>query len=210
MSWNQTPQEYSPNTPLCRGPTLSHLPYKITLLSHLVDQGKLPSFSYILMKHSVPATYLFRYWQLSNAFNCQFSHSPVVLSMSDHEEILCSECSAKPMPVLYNDFYLWLVLQTWPPFGINGWLTYPTLIRRIGWIFETLPLNNYFLWDRLIQVKIVHRAYFTHCRVHKMDPNTPQSCWRCSHQSKEYLCTLKISVSVSNYCFCHNKNILHI
>lgn len=61
------------------------------------------------------------------------------------------------------------------------------------WAVERRKLKNIFfpgigkiclsslgsLRDRLIQFKIVHRAYFTPHRLHKMNPDSPPGCWRC-------------------------------
>lgn len=43
------------------------------------------------------------------------------------------------------------------------------------------------LYNRLIQIKIVHRAYFTPYWVHKMDPSFSQCCWRWSHSPGNYI-----------------------
>lgn len=53
------------------------------------------------------------------------------------------------------------------------------------WHFSFKQLVS--LRDCLIQFKVVHQAYYTPYRVHKMVPNTPPDCWRCSHSRGDFI-----------------------
>lgn len=46
--------------------------------------------------------------------------------------------------------------------------------------------------DRLIQFKIVHRAYFNPSHLHKMDLNISHNCWRCSLPFLDLACNSSV------------------
>lgn len=40
--------------------------------------------------------------------------------------------------------------------------------------------------DKLIQLKILHRTYFTLYRLHKLQPTLSSACWRCGHRDRDF------------------------
>ena len=50
-----------------------------------------------------------------------------------------------------------------------------TIMRRTNYLSKCIRY-------KLIQMKILHRAYITPQRLHKMNPDTPELCWHCGER----------------------------
>lgn len=102
------------------------------------------------------------------------------------ERVLRFECTEKPTSVLYAHLLrvsspeLSKLRQHWvwdiPELDSEDW--------EDMWDFPFKILVS--LRDRLIQYKIVHRAYLTPSRLYKMMPSL-SSCWRCDHALGNYI-----------------------
>ena len=128
-----------------------------------------------MAKNNAPPSHGFRYLQLSHAFRAQFPPGEKQLVQSDLERILRFDCASKPTSVLYAHLLrvsspeLSRLRQQWgrddPELDSEDWVDI--------WDFPFKILVS--LRDRLIQYKIVHRAYLTPARVHRMRSSLPRS-----------------------------------
>lgn len=179
----------SPNAPLWLNSTLKHIfklpehhawtKFNIKTVTQIVSNQSLVPLSKLNSDCNIPQSYFFRFLQLSHAFGCQFSSSPPQLNQSSLEDLLRSDCTKKPTSQLYSHLTitslptLEKLRSKWsrdiPDFDSDDW--------DDVWDFPFSSLVS--LRDRLIQFKIVHRAYFTPHRLHKMNPDSPLECWRC-------------------------------
>lgn len=181
--------EISPNTPIWLNPTLPHIyklpdpfawtKYGIKIISHIVSQMSLSPLSHLSSMYNIPHHYQFCYLQLSHAFAAQFPRASCIVVQSGLEKTLRTRCAEKPTSQLYEH----LVYVSLPPLDRlwSRWqLDIPSLDNDDWddvWDFPFRSLVS--MRDRLIQFKIVHRAYFTPHRLHQMNPTCPSECWRC-------------------------------
>lgn len=188
--------ELSPNAPLWSNPNLPHFlkltdpqlwtKYGIKLISQVVSQTSLLSFDQLSSMYNVPKHYQFRYFQLAHAFAAQFSHSSCTLTQSEREKTLRSGCAEKPTSRLYAH----LVYVSLPP--LDGlWSRWQRDIPALDnddwddvWDFPFRSLVS--IRDRVVQFKIVHRAYFTPHRLHLMNPQHSPECWRCGSSPGDF------------------------
>lgn len=177
----------SPNAPLWLNPTLEHFyslpdPYawthfKIKTVTQIILDKSLISFSQLISDFNIPQSYSFRFLQLSHAFSCQFSGSPLQLVQSALEKLLRLDCTKNAASKLY------LHLTT---------VSLPNLEKlRSKWSKDIPELNEDDLdniWDspfnslvslrdRLIQFKIGHRAYYTPHIINKINSDSAPGCW---------------------------------
>lgn len=110
-------------------------------------------FTTLCTANHVLSTHFFGYWQVFHAFGSQFSRLPIIFSSSNLENVLWSDCSTKPTSTLYSHLCM-VTLKNMPSLW-QRWLTFQ--ISNI-WDFPLKQLVS--LRDRLIQFKIVHRAFF--------------------------------------------------
>lgn len=139
-------------------------------MAQIIFNQSLVPLSKLNSDFNIPQSYFFRFLQLSHAFSHQFSNSPPQLVQSSLEDLLRSDCAKKPTSQLYSHLTVTSLptmeklRSKWshdiPNFDNDDWDDI--------WDFPFSSLVS--LRDRLIQFKIVHRAYFTPHRLHKMNP----------------------------------------
>lgn len=178
--------EISPNTPLWLNPDLPHFnkltdpqvwtKYGIKLISQVVSQASLLSFSQLSSLYNLPKHYQFRYFQLMHAFAAQFPCSTCILTQSELEKTLRSSCTEKPTSRLYAH----LVYVSLPPLDSlrSCWQRDIPVLDDDDWDdIRDFPFRSLVsIRDRLVQFKIVHRAYFTPHRLHLMNPAHSPEC----------------------------------
>lgn len=104
---------------------------------------------------------------------------------SELEQALRTKCAKKPTSHLYAH----LVKAVLSPLDkLRGkWLRDISHLDN-DWddiwdsLFKTLVSTQ----DKLIQFKIVHRAFFTPSGLHIMNPSLSSECWRCSDTQGDY------------------------
>lgn len=141
-----------------------------------------PCFHYLSfnLKFTIPGSHFFRYLQLSHAFSCQFSHSNPQLIQPSLEDVLRLDCIKKKNKKTTSQIYSHLLRVSLPAMEKlrARWLQdVPELDGDNIWDFPFQSLVS--LRDRLTQFKIIHRAYYTSYRLHKINPRLSLECWRC-------------------------------
>lgn len=180
---------FPPIAPIWLNPYLSHIykisdpyawtKYNIELISQIVLHNYQVPLSQLSSTNNVPNYYQFCYLQLSHAFAAQFPHSSCMVVQSGLERTLRSECAQKPTFHVYAH----LVFVSLTP--LEGlWCRWQRNIHALDnedwddiWDFPFRPLVS--VRDHLVQFKIVHRAYYTPHRLHKMNAEHSSECWRC-------------------------------
>lgn len=61
------------------------------------------------------------------------------------------------------------------------------------------PLSLVSARDRLVQFKILHRAYYTPYRLHKMASSHSPTCWRCPLQTSDFIHILWTCPAIIQY-----------
>lgn len=72
-------------------------------------------------------------------------------------------------------------------FPSDGSKIFRSLTLKIGRTCGIFHLKSLYLWDRVIQYKIVHRAYITPYRLHKIKTSLSLDCWRCAHAMGDFI-----------------------
>lgn len=186
----------SPNTPLWLNPNLPHFyksidpqiwtRYGIKLISQVVSCTSLLSFCQLSSQYNLPQHYQFRYLQLSHAFEAQFPRSSCILIQSKLETTLRSGCTKKPISHIYQH----LIYESLPPLDglLSRWQRDIPALSGEDWdgVWDFPFSSLVSIRDKLVQFKIVHRAYFTPHRLHLINPAHSPKCWRCSYTPGDF------------------------
>lgn len=114
----------------------------------------------VTLNFNLPSSHLFRYYQLSHVFNAHFAQAKTI-EQSILEMVLRSHRLEKPASRLYSHF-----ITVSPP-ALEGlmarWLRDIPDLDNDDWdeVWDSPFRSLASLRDRLIQFKLVHRAYFT-------------------------------------------------
>lgn len=182
------PDRWSPVTPSSGNPNLPHLcsipdpqlwaRYGIKTLRDVMEVGTLLSFAALSANFHLPGSITFRYFQMRHAIRAQFT-SPPNLKVDPIEELQAQESLSKPLSALY--FYL---LSADSPRMTTLWDKWkndiPNLDREdwkdcLGDSAKLLISSQ----DRLIQIKFIHRVYYTPQRLHHIYPQRHQNFIHC-------------------------------
>lgn len=148
----------------------------IKLISDLTTSTAIHPFNHLVCHNNVPPSHLCCYTQLSHAFKAQILPNDTQIVQSDLERVTRYECTRKPTSVLCAHLLrvsspdLSKLHQRWtqdiPGLDSEDW--------EDMWDFPFKILVS--LRDRLIQYKILHRAYITPYRLHKMRTSLSSEC----------------------------------
>lgn len=173
------PGQLSPAHPLWGNPRLKHfrmIPdpqvwarYGVTLLEHVMSGGQLLSLHELTAKFGLPRWMGFRYLQLGHAARAQFPQTPL-LQTDPIEDLLSPGDLSKPLSSLYNA----LLGRDSPKINElwEKWRADIPSLDREGWedCLEYGPKLVIASKDKLIQVKFIHRVYYTPQRLHRIFP----------------------------------------
>lgn len=198
--WNKartrfsSPETFSPHILLWGNPNLPHLNTVpdpqvwarkgIVKLKHLVTGGKLRSFSDLKSAYTLPRWMLFRYCQLRHAYGEQFPAQ--ILGSDPVEGLLTATIIDKPLSSLC--FHLSIAPLKKLEKTLAKWkLDIPDLSKE-DWetCVSSFVTNMILAKDRFMQVKFLHRAYYTPKRLTIMNPSTPVACPRCGQRSASF------------------------
>lgn len=133
------------------------------------------------IKTQLPNSYLFRFLQVRHAFQMQFWEMRVESLPSSLESLLSSEELTKPLSVSYKEFF-----KNTPQAVVRcreKWVAEIPDVQGEDWdeVWAQPFKHLVSARDRLIQLKFLHRSYYTPARLAKIFPNASAECWRCSH-----------------------------
>lgn len=120
----------------------------------------------------------FRYYQLKHAVQAQFP-GPLTLQTDAVERLLIAKVMDKPLSSLY--FYLSIAHMTSLTKVFNKWKTDIPELTDDSWedIVFDYTTKMISARDRFIQIKFLHRAYYTPVRLASIYPGTNTLCSRC-------------------------------
>lgn len=183
------PATVSPHTPLWGNPLLSHLntvldpamwaKQGILTLKHVMPNGKIMSFQELRRAYDLPPSFHFRYCQLQHALTSQFPNL-VTLELDLIERLLISGVMGKPLSSLY--LYLTVTHDTDTSATLTKWREdIPNLDDDIWKDVVSVYIPSMIASrDRFIQLKFLHRAYYTPQRLSNIYPSLSPMCTRCS------------------------------
>lgn len=150
----------------------------ITTLKHIIANGKLMSFQDIKRQYSLPRSFEFRYWQLRHAMRAQFPDR-LTLEPDSVERLLTSGVMGKPLSTLY--MYLTVAHDVKLTRAFDKWRVDIQAPGDDEWedIVSTYIPTVIAAKDRFIQLKFLHRAYFTPHRMARIYPHIDPLCPRC-------------------------------
>lgn len=168
--------QVSPHTPLWANPMLPHLftvpdpaiwaKRGITTIKHVMPRGVILSFRELQATYHIPRSFLFRYWQLQHALKAQF---PAQISLEpDPIECLLTSGMLDKHEVK-NNKSLTKLQGDIPALGEEEWEE--CLTTFIPYMIAAK--------DRFIQLKFIHRAYYTPERLARIYPILTPTCTRC-------------------------------
>lgn len=128
----------------------------------------------------------FRYFQLLHAFHKQFPPS-LTLESDPVESLLIAKVIDKPLSSLY--FCLSIAPTNKLDRTFAKWQVDIPDLTEEEWedCLSSFVTNMISAWNRFLQIKFLHRAYFTPKRLMVMNPAVPVSCPRCSTQAASFL-----------------------
>lgn len=115
------------------------------------------------------------------------------------EDVLRAECDVKPTSHLYTHLLL-ISLPALDGLRAQWQRDIPDLCVYDWEGIWALPFWSLVsLRDRLIQFKIVYRAYFTSYRLNKMKLSHPPTCWRCGDPLGDFSHSIWYSPAVTGF-----------
>lgn len=168
------PETLSPHTSLWGNPNLPHMrnvpdpqvwaSRGIVGLKHLVTGGRLSTFPELKTEHNLPNWMFFRFLQVRHAFQHQIPNG-VTFELDPVERLLFTKVLIDPLSALY--FHLSASLPTKLTKTFTKWKQdFPSLTGE-DWetcVFSYVS-NMISARDRFIQLKFLHQAYYTPCRL---------------------------------------------
>lgn len=192
---HRDPLEVSPHTPVWGNPLLPHLNTipdpaawamrGIVTLKQVMPGGKILTFLELRQAFNLPRSFQFRYWQLRHALTAQFP-GPITLNSDSIERLLTSELLLKPLSTIY--MYLTVAYDTDTSHVLAKWREdIPNLDEDI-WeeCVSTFISSMIASRDRFVQLKFLHRAYYTPQRLASINPSLSPLCTRCSTEQGSF------------------------
>lgn len=177
------PFHISSHMPLWTNPMLPHF-QTLPDLSLCAGKGILiikhitMTFPELRALYSIPKSWEFRYWQLRYAYGAQFPEK-VTLESDSLERLLTSSTMGRPLSSLY--MYLTAAYDIKPTRFLDKWKKdIPALDDEVleDCVATFIP-SMIAAKDRFIQLKFIHRAYYTPQRLARFFPHRNPLCPRC-------------------------------
>lgn len=197
------PNAISPYTPLWGNPRLPHLlsitdpaiwaRYKIKIVQHIMPAGRLLSYDELKHTFQLPAKMFFCYLLLRHTIQAQF---PTDVRLESHmvERFLISASADRILSSLYLRISCGTDGQGTKLF--NKWKVDVPSLTDDDWekgIQQYIPLMIS-ARDRYIQLKFLHRAYYTPQRLARIYPTHSDKCPKCKNAGGNVLsCNLVLS-----------------
>lgn len=195
-------------TPLWANPMLPHLltipdpaswaKKGIVKLKHVIRREGIISFRELRLGHALPQTFLFRYRQLHHALRAQFP-SQVTLEPDPIERVLISGMLDKPLSTLYmhltvaHDVKTNRLMAKWQA-------DIPSLGEEESEeCLTTFIPSMIAARDRFVQLKFLHRAYYTPQRLANIYPGLSPSCNRCGVEVGSFFHTVWSCIKLCPY-----------
>lgn len=148
--------------------------------------GSLLPYSQLSQRFHLPDWMGFHFFQLQHAFRAQFPQPPS-LQANPIRELLTPEDLEKPFSTLYTALLMVdspkveKLFEYWqkdiPSLDGEDW----------GDCLEQVPKLVISSKDNLIQVKFLHRVYYTPARLHRIFPDRDPVCHSCKVRPGSYL-----------------------
>lgn len=189
------PDNWSPATPLWGNPRLPHfhsIPdpvvwarYGVITLGDIVAQGQLITFDALKSEKDLPNHMFFRFLQVRHAFRSQFP-GPLTLEETPIEKVLKNQEGGRTLSVVYN----LLVTQDTSKVSqlCERWRVDVPELSDGDWeegIQQYLPLTIS-ARDRFMQLKFIHRAYYSPIRLARIYPDRIARCPRCGSGEADF------------------------
>lgn len=186
----------SPHTPLWGNPNLPHLrtvpdpqvwaTKGIMNLRHLVTGGRLMTFQELKGKYGLPNWMFFRFLQVRHAFQHQFPGG-INLESDPVEKLLSTKILVAPLSTIY--FHITAARPTKLGKLFLKWKEDLPSLEEEEW--ETC-LSSYVsslisARDRFLQLKFLHRAYYTPRKLAVIYPDRSPACPRCGDLDASFL-----------------------
>uniref|UniRef100_A0A3P8RUG3 Reverse transcriptase zinc-binding domain-containing protein n=1 Tax=Amphiprion percula TaxID=161767 RepID=A0A3P8RUG3_AMPPE len=156
----------------------------IIYIEDVLEGDKFISFEQMMTKYHIPKTAFWKYLQLRSCLLSMQKRTPLIKQTLVQEMIQASQLTKKTASAFYS-----LMRQSHPP-GLSG-------LKKVweedlgGEISEEMWKDITGSWykisreiqTRLIIYKIIHRCYWTPCKMAKLKLRDSDLCWRC-HRSK--------------------------
>lgn len=178
----------SPYTPLWGNPKLPHFQsipdpqvwarYEIRTIRHIFKDDRLMSFTELKGKYHLPSWMFFRYVQLSHAARAQFPNGIVIATHSVESLLTVTDIDR-----ILSSIYIRLTCKdtsTLTPLFTKWQLDIPELTEE-DWsegLQQCIPLMIS-ARDRFIQMKFLHRVYYTPHRLANIYPGVEDVCPKC-------------------------------
>uniref|UniRef100_A0A3P8RLF1 Reverse transcriptase domain-containing protein n=1 Tax=Amphiprion percula TaxID=161767 RepID=A0A3P8RLF1_AMPPE len=143
----------------------------IIYIEDVLEGDKFISFEQIMTKYHIPKTDFWKYLQLRSCLLSMQKRTPLIKQTLVQEMIQANQLTKKTASAFYS-----LMRQSHPP-GLSG-------LKRMwkditgSWYKISREMKT-----RLIIYKIIHRCYWTPCKMAKLKLRDSDLCWRC-HRSK--------------------------
>lgn len=155
-------------------------------LRHLVTGRRFHTFSELKAAHNLPNWMFFRFLQVRHAFQHQFPNG-VTLGSDPVESLLSSKVLIGPLSALYLRLSVSLPAKLTKIF-LKWKQDIPSLTEG-AWeeCISSYVSNMISARDRFVQLKFLHRAYYTPSRLAAIYPERSSSCPRCRDTESSFL-----------------------